>query len=218
MILYPDISNNNFSCHQDVIRFLSPLRDQGFAGVVHKTTQGSDFVDEYYITALEWCIANAFPIIGYHYIDLSDPMGQAQNWVNAKGTPNAMLDFEMGSGKLDNFWAVVDAFNRVGTNISLAYVPNWYLNSEDGGCGTLGHFAAAGINLVSSAYPEGYQQGLAADLYEACGGDSGEGWAPYNDAYPAAWQFTSAATVSGFQNVDVNAYRGVDVNVLFGIN
>lgn len=199
-----------------MINFLSPLAAQGFAGVIHKATQGSDFVDEYYMTALQWCIENRFPIIGYHYVDLSDPVGQANNWRNASGTPNAMLDFEAGSGTMDNFWAVVDAFNAVGTNIQIGYVPDWYLNSDAGGYGSLSALAANGIQLVSSAYPAGYQTSVGFGLYDAVGGDTGEGWTSYNDATPAAWQFTSAATVSGFNNVDVNAYKGDNINVLFG--
>jgi GH25 family lysozyme M1 (1,4-beta-N-acetylmuramidase) len=214
-LFYPDVSNNNWSNVQDLYNFLNQLREQGFVGVAHKVTQGSDFVDEYWLPCLEWCIQNGFPVIGYHYVDTSDPAAQANNWLNAKGTPNAMLDWEEGSGTLDTFWAVSNALNNVGTNIQLSYDPKWYLNG-DGGGGDLSILAANGIQLVSSAYADGYTQGNAVDIYNACGGDGGEGWAPYNGGVPAVWQFTSSATVSGFSNVDVNAYKGNDIRELFG--
>ena len=215
-LFYPDVSNNQWSSVQDLYNFLKHLCEQGFAGVAHKVTQGSDFVDEYWLPCLEWCITCGFPVIGYHYLDLSDPAAQANNWKNAKGTPNAMFDFEAGSGGMDNFWNCVDAFNNVGTNVQIGYIPNWYLNSDEGGHGDLSCLASNGIQLVSSAYPLGYQGGCALDLYNAGGGDQGEGWNSYNGGVPDVWQFTSSATVSGLNSVDVNAYKGDNIRTLFG--
>jgi len=66
---------------------------------------------------------------------------------------------------------------------------------------------------VSSGYPGG--SGYASTIYANSSGNSGEGWAPYGGATPAAWQFTNSADIAGL-TVDCNAYRGADITVLFG--
>ena len=104
---------------------------------------------------------------------------------------------------------MVNAFNAVGINVQLGYIPQWYWN----GAGDLSALPANGILLVSSAYPDG--TGAASTIYDNSGGDGGEGWNAYGGATPSAWQFTSSASVAGF-TVDVNAYKGTDINVLFG--
>lgn len=224
-IYYPDVSNNNWgneeltdAGQQVLYSFLSQLKQQGFAGVAHKMSQGSDFIDPYGALCQTWCDQNAFPFIGYHYIDTSDAGAQAQNWQAAGGRNNAMFDWEANSGNLDTFWAVTNAFNAAGVNVQLAYDPRWYLEGAGSGAGTdISSFASNGILLVSSAYPLGSQSGFASDLYVQCGGDAGSGWAPYDGGPPpSAWQFTSSAVISGQGGVDCNAYLGDDINVLFG--
>jgi hypothetical protein len=225
VLFYPDCSNNNWGSEvltnagqQGLYSFLSQLGPQGFAGMCHKMTQGSGFIDPYGALAQTWCDQNNLPFIGYHYVDTSDPNAQAQNWLAAGGRTNAMFDWEANSGDLNTFWAVTNAFNAAGINVQLAYDPRWYLEGAGSGAGTdISEFAADGILLVSSAYPLGSQAGFASDLYAQCGGDTGPGWAPYDGGPPpSAWQFTSSANIAGFSLVDANAYLGTDINVLFG--
>jgi hypothetical protein len=216
-LFYPDVANVNWSSDADVINFLSQLRPQGFAGVAHKVSQGSGYHDPYWPAAKQWCEENAFPHIGYHYLDTSDPDSQAECYVNNGGTTNVMFDFERESGGLGNFWLCTDAFNNMGINVQLGYIPNWYLNTpaDEGGAGggDLSCFPFNGVQLVSSAYPDG--SGVAYGIYAASGGDSGEGWDPYNGCTPAAWQFTDSANIAGF-TVDCNAYKGANIHDLFG--
>jgi hypothetical protein len=218
-LFYTDVANVNWPPSrnpQDVINFLQGSVAEGFSGVAHKVTQGAGFQDWAWQTAFLWCRSHQYPIIGYHYVDLSDPAAQASNYVNAGGTDNVMLDWENGGGDLNNFWSVVEAFNMRGFNIQLGYVPRWYLQSAGSGAGTdISAFAANGIKLVSSAYPNGYAADLASNIYQRDGGDSGPGWASYNGGTPAAWQFTSVAQVSGFV-VDCNAFLGDNITDLFG--
>jgi hypothetical protein len=178
-------------------------------------SQGSDFIDPYGAIAQTWCAQNDFPFIGYHYVSTDDPAAQAQNWLAAGGGTNAMFDWEDGSGDLNTFWAVVNAFNDAGVNVQLGYMPRWYLEGAGSGAGTdLSPLAANGILLVSSGYPGG--TGYASDLYAQGGGDGGEGWQPYNGATPSAWQFTDSATVGGISPIDCNATR-MDIHALFGL-
>lgn len=210
-IFYPDVSNNNWGSTQDLIAFLSQLHGEGFAGVVHKVSEGNYYADPYWQPCRQWCEANNLSWLGYHYVTLDDPASQVEVFTRNNGGLNVMLDFEAGSGGMANLWAVTDAFNQVGVNVALAYIPNWYLNGEAGG-GDLSALAGGEIALVSSAYPGG--TGCAADIYGAAGGDSGEGWDSYNHASPVCWQFTDHASIGGL-TVDCNAYKGNNLDALF---
>lgn len=225
-LYYLDVSNNNWggpdytdAGKAALLDFLSRLQGEGFVGVAHKMSQGSDFIDPYGTICQDWCDQNEFPFIGYHYVDTSDANAQAQNWRNAGGRDNTMFDWEQGSGDLNNFWACVNSFNNIGVNVQLAYDPRWYLEGAGSGAGTdISNFDENGILLVSSAYPKGYLAGYASELYDLCGGDTGPGWQPYDGGPPpAAWQFTSSAVVAGENGVDANAYLGSDIKVLFGL-
>lgn len=218
-LFYPDVANVNWTNtatltslgKQNLFSFLSQLAGEGFAGVAHKMSQGSGFIDPYGVLAQSWCAQNELPFIGYHYLSTDDPGAQAQNWLAAGGGNNVMFDDEDGSGDINNFWACVNAFNEIGVNVQLEYLPQWYWSNI--GQPDLSGLASNGILLVSSGYPGG--TGYASDIYAASGGDSGEGFAPYGGATPSAWQFTDSANIAGF-TVDCNAYLGSDINVLFG--
>jgi hypothetical protein len=121
-----------------------------------------------------------------------------------------MLDFEAGAGDINNFWALVDAFNNHGVNVSLAYIPHWYWG--DIGEPDLSPLAFSQIQLVSSAYPGGV--GMGSDIYRASGGDNGEGWTGYGGSPITCWQFTNNAEIAGFK-VDCNAFKGDNLDLLF---
>jgi hypothetical protein len=210
LLYYPDVSNNQWASDADLISFLSQLKGQGFAGVVHKASEGNYFADRYWPICQDWCVHNDLSWLPYHYVTTDDPASQAQTFVNNSGGPNVMLDVEANSGDINNFWAVVNAFNNAGVNVSLAYIPRWYW--EQIGSPDLSALPANGIQLVSSNYPAG--GGEASEIYAAAGGDNGPGWAPYGGATPAAWQFTDKANIAG-KTVDCNAYHGTSLDVFF---
>jgi hypothetical protein len=227
-IFFPDCSNNDWGSEdltdagqQKLLNFLSNL--QGFAGVCHKMSQGGGgnaYVDPYGDIAQKWCTQNNFPFIGYHYVTNDAPSAQVQNWQSAGGASNVMLDFEDVDDNedalldIDLFWALTNSFNAAGVNVQLLYLPAWYW--ADVGSPDLSALAPSGIQLISSAYPNGYTSGSAVDLYASAGGDTGEGFDPYGGCTPAAWQFTSSCNVAFIQPIDCNAYPGADINSLFG--
>jgi Glycosyl hydrolases family 25 len=206
-LFYPDCSNNNWSSTQDLIDFLSQLVPEGFSGMCHKVSEGNYYQDPYWPPCQQWCQQNNLPCIGYHYVTTNDPSSQAQTWQANNGGSVAMFDWEANSGDMSNFWAVANAFNAVGVTVQIGYCPQWYWNQVSGG-----DFSSLPA-LVSSGYPDG--GGYASVIYANSGGDSGEGWASYGNATPAAWQFTDSANIAGF-SVDCNAYRGTDITALFG--
>jgi hypothetical protein len=210
-LFYPDVSNNQWGSTQDLFNFLSQLVPESFAGVSHKMSEGSYYDDPYGPQCQTWCQQNGLPFIGYHYVTTDDPVSQAQNWRGAGGGSNVMFDTEANSGDINNFWAVVNGFNSLGINVQIGYLPQWYWGQV--GSPDLSGLSTGGILLVSSAYPDG--SGYTSVVYQNCGGDSGEGWAPYGGATPSAWQFTDSANIAGL-TVDCNAYQGSDIGVLFG--
>jgi hypothetical protein len=217
-VFYPDVSNNEWGDEelttqgqQNLMNFLSQLRGLALAGVSHKMSQGSGYVDPYGAICQTWCAQYKFPFCGYHFATTDDADAQVRNWQAAGGGANVMIDFEQVNDNeeamlnMGIFWDLVYAFNAANINVALAYFPEWYAN--DIGGVDLSLFGSNGIGLVSSAYPMGYSVGPAADLYRGCDGDSGEGWAAYLGATPTIWQFTSSARIGGF-TVDCNAYHG----------
>lgn len=210
-LFWPDVSNNNWSSTEDLLNFLAAAKAEGMAGVVHKVSEGPFFADPYWQTCRTWCENNDFSWLGYHYVDTSPPEAQAHNFVANNGGQWAMLDAERGSGGIENFWNVVNAFNAAGVSVSLAYDPAWYLG--DIGYPDISDLTANQISLVSSNY--GWlPTGAPADIYNALGGDNGPGWRPYDGATPAVWQFTDRASVGGL-TVDCNAYKGSSLDALF---
>ena len=209
-LFYPDVSNNNWLSVQDSLDFLSQLKPEGFSGVVHKVSEGAYYQDPFWQPVRGWCEQNDLPWLGYHYLTTDDPAAQAATWNANNGGPFAMFDVEANSGDIGNFWAVVNAFNAAGVNVTLGYIPQWYWNEI--GSPDLSTLAPNGINLVSSAYPGG--TGFASSIYDTAGGDCGEGWDAYGGGTPRAWQFTDSASINGL-TVDCNAFQGTDLNQLF---
>jgi lysozyme len=195
MTLYGiDISNYQANINLDQVA------KEGFSWVEAKVSEGNSYKDPTWATNQSAAAKANLPIIGYHFaIAADDPASQVQTW-QANGGPNVcMIDFETNSGNIDNYWALVNAFNAAGIKVALSYIPQWYWNK-------IGSPDLSKVpGLVSSAYPGG--NGYASTLYENGGGDSGEGWASYGGGTPVIWQFTDRAAVAGM-TVDADAFRG----------
>jgi len=195
-----DTSNNNFSDVSQVAPLIQEAVREGFSWVEAKVSQGSSFRDGYWVATLEACNAAGIPCIGYHYLDTSDPAAQAECFTSNGGGTVAMFDVEAGAGDIGNYWAVVQAFNAAGVQVTTSYIPNWFWNE----IGSPDLSAVTG--LISSAYPT-TASGYASTLYENAGGASGEGWDSYGGCTPAIWQFTDAGIVGGY-SLDCNAFEG----------
>jgi hypothetical protein len=212
-----DTSNNNFGGPDSpdltaAAAFVNALPGEGFSWIEHKATQGSTFVDPTWATVFQTAKAINFPIVAFHYVDTTDPATQAQNAASVTSAKQVgwMLDFEHGSGDINNFQAVLAAFRAAGLNVVLDYLPRWYLQQ-------IGSPTLTGVpGLVASAYPGG--AGYASTIYEAGGGDQGDGWQPYDGATPVIWQFTDSALVAGI-TVDADAFVGSvpDLLTLLGV-
>lgn len=206
----PDISNVNFGGEDNpdldaAAAFVKLLPGQGFSFLLAKASQGSDFVDPVFQTI---AAANTLPLVGYHFVDDTNPTTQAANYVRALGGVKAacMLDFEYEDENNHpiltpaDYWNVVNAFNAQNIEVHLSYYPHWYW--EDIGQPDLSQVPG----LISSAYPLSCS-GLADALYSGAGRDNGEGWNTYGGAQPVLWQYTNKATIGAIK-VDCNAFRG----------
>jgi hypothetical protein len=208
-LFYPDVSNNNWSSDQDAIDFLEQLIPQGFAGVVHKVSEGDYYEDPYWPIVLQWCQQNNVVCLGYHYVTQDDPASQVQTWLGNTGGSVVMADWEANGGDFSNYQAVAAAFEAAGVTVYVGYCPQWYWSE-------VGEGDLSGIpTLISSGYPDG--SGDARVVYAEAGGDSGEGWDSYGYAIPTIWQFTDSADIPPFTRIDCNAFKGADLAAAFGL-
>jgi hypothetical protein len=177
---------------------LAEVKAEGFDFVIAKVTQGSWYVDPAWSGFRDGARVNGLILVGYHYVTSDPPAAQAENLVSHLGdsTIPVMLDFEAGSGDLNNFRAVAHAITAAGGHVVLSYIPHWYWQR-------IGSPDLTGVpGLVASDYVGG--TGYASALYP---GDQSSFWAGYGGAKPVILQFTDAAQVAG-QTVDADAYRG----------
>ena len=190
-----DISNNNDGGTNTID--LTEIINEGFSWIEAKVSEGNHYRDPDWPRIRDFCKVSDIPYIGYHYVTTDPPAQQAATWVANGGGPNAMLDFELNSGDISNFWAVLNAFRNVGVTVRLSYIPHWYWQQ----IGAPDITNAPG--LVASNYVVG--TGYAAQLYP---GDSSARWFPYGGAAPQILQFSAQAIVANLQVCDVNAFRG----------
>lgn len=191
-IFGPDISNNNG------VVDLDEVRAEGFNFVFAKVSEGATFRDAFWPQNRDGARGAGLILAGYHYVRTSDPELQADNFVAQLGDKSipAMLDFEMYSGDIGNFWAVLGAIEARGVHVALSYIPRWYwqqIGSPD---------ISAVPGLIASSYISG--TGFASALYP---GDHSDSWAAYGGRIPDLLQFTSQALIAGKQ-LDANAFRG----------
>lgn len=177
---------------------LAEVKAETFDFIIAKATQGSGYVDPSWTSFRDGAEANDLILVAYHYVTLDPAAAQADNLVGALGDTSipVMLDFEAGSGDLDNFWAVADAVTAAGARVALSYIPRWYWQQ-------IGSPDLTGVpGLVASEFVDG--TGYASALYP---GDDAASWAGYGGVEPVILQFTDAAEVAG-QTVDADAYIG----------
>lgn len=192
-IFGPDISNNN-----DVVD-IDRVADEGFDFVWAKVSEGAGFKDRFWAHTRDWCAQRGLLCIGYHYVKTDDANTQASNFVNNGGGNKVMLDFEAGSGGMNNFWAITNAFSRRGVDVVLSYIPRWYWS------GTMGSPDLSDIPglLIQSSYVGGASASASA-MYP---GDGSRFWNGFGGKAVDILQFTDKALIAG-KSMDANAYRG----------
>jgi GH25 family lysozyme M1 (1,4-beta-N-acetylmuramidase) len=193
-----DCSNNNGSGIS-----MAEVANEGFDFVFCKVSEGNYFQDSTWAGYRAAAQAAGLLLAGYHYAaSSSTPASQVANFQKCVGdlTIPVMIDFENNSGTINDYWALVRAFNDAGQRVALSYIPQWYWS------GTMGSPALARVpGLISSNYPGG--SGHAGVIYDDVGGDSGPGWDAYGGATPQIWQFSDQASIAGY-TLDANAFRG----------
>lgn len=189
-----DISNNNG------VVDIAQVQREGFAFVWAKVSEGSGFRDVFWPRTRDWCRELDVIVAGYHYVRTDDPNRQADLFVNQLGdnTIPAMLDFEEGSGGIENFWAVLNAIEARGVRVALSYIPRWYWDR-------IGRPDLSSVpGLIQSSYVNG--TGYASVLYP---GDTSSFWTGFGGRDPDLLQFTDRALVAS-KSLDANAFRGTE--------
>jgi hypothetical protein len=177
---------------------IAAVKREGFEFLFAKVSEGLSYKDPYWARNRDEARRHGLLLAGYHYVRPGSADAQADLFVSHLGDKAipAMLDFEEGSGNIDQFWAVLRAIEARGAKVRLSYIPKWYwerIGKPD---------LSAVPGLFSSNYVNGSD--YASRLYP---GNSGAGWNPYGGATPLIWQFTSSAKVAGLL-VDADAFKG----------
>lgn len=178
---------------------LNRVKAEGFDFIWCKVSEGSGYKDPFWPGNRDKARAAGLILAGYHYVKAGDsPAAQAKTFVDHLGDKSipAMLDFEANSGGMDVFWAVKAEIEKLGVNVRLSYIPDWYW--ERIGKPDLSQVPG----LISSEYVNG--SGYASVLYP---GNSSGFWKAYGGRTPDVLQFTDKAIVAG-KSVDANAFRG----------
>lgn len=177
---------------------LNRVKAEGFDFIWCKVSEGANYRDPFWPGNRDKARAAGLILAGYHYVRVGDPAAQAKTFVDHLGDKSipAMLDFEDGSGNIDQFWAVKAEIEKLGVSVRLSYIPDWYW--ERIGKPDLSRVPG----LISSEYVSG--TGYASVLYP---GNSSNFWKAYGGKTPDILQFTDKAAVAG-KSVDANAFRG----------
>lgn len=189
------------SHHQNLNPNLVRARDEdGIQFIFIKSTEGASFVDEDFGANLGRARAAGLLVAAYHYVR-SDASAQAQVANVQRVVPldcPVIPDVEAGSGTVSLVRDVVDRLRAAGYSVPLLYLPRWYWQQ-------LGSPPLAGLPpLWSSRYPDTVPGPIDREL--AAVPDSY--WNGYGGLNVAVLQFTSSASVAGYQPLDGNAYRG----------
>lgn len=181
-IQFPDLSH------------YKPVSLDGAVALITKGTQGSSYVDPTFAPFRADAAGRGIPFCGYHWVDTSDITAQAANAWRVMGSTPVMWDAEAAGVTVPRLFDLTARFRALGGKPTLCYLPRWWWRDHMGSP-DLRPLAAAGLSLVSSAYPStGYTE-------------DGVGWQPYGGVTPVIWQWTDAKWFNG-QQVDFNAYKG----------
>lgn len=206
-LIIPDISH-----HQAGID-IQALKNQGAAALIARVGQGAGrrtngqqygtTQDREWVRHRDESRRVGLPLIAYWYVgNLLTPAENArlaELWVGDKTIP-WMIDHEDASGDGAMYCATVAAFRARGLRVILGYVPNWYW------AGAMGRSdLRCGPPLVNSRYSSA--SGSPTAIYNAAGGDGGNGWIDYGGMRTALWQFTNKGAMAG-KAIDVSAFRG----------
>lgn len=205
-LFIPDISH-----HQAGIS-ISRLKSEGSAALIARVGQaaGRRRSGQQYGTTRdrEWsrhrdaARSVGLPLVAYWYVgnlvSAADNAAIAKSWVGDTSIP-WMIDHEDASGDIAFYHAVLQAFANAGLRVVLGYIPKWYYDAVGGGS------LWPGPPIVNSRYS--IRNGTAQQIYDAAGGDKGNGWIDFGNQKTVLWQFTNKASMAGM-NIDMSAYKG----------
>ena len=178
---------------------MQSLKDQGFAAVILKVTEGLTYRDSSFAGWLAECRKIGLPVAAYHFLHPSSLVEQAR--ITATLVPADVpvwVDAEAGStvAQAVTYGNALRALGRQVAGIySGAHPPTGY--------GGWWH-----ADYVTDPVD------TAAGAYARLGGDTGRGWRTSAPA-PDLWQFCQHGRVSGYSgDVDFSAYRGTVAQLL----
>jgi lysozyme len=81
--------------HHNTVTSFQQIKDNGIIGIIHKATQGTQFVDAEYSDNRKDALATGLLFGSYHFAAKGDPNGQADHYLDIVNSTELMvLDFE----------------------------------------------------------------------------------------------------------------------------
>jgi GH25 family lysozyme M1 (1,4-beta-N-acetylmuramidase) len=200
----------DISHHQDLRLDLAQCKREGISFVILKSTEGAGYIDPAFKANLAEAKSAGLPVAAYHYVR-SDASAAVQVANVRQAVPldvPVIPDVEANSGAIALTREVVARLEAAGYRVPLLYLPRWYWQQ-------IGSPSLAGLPpLWSSRYPDNVVGSLASEFAKV----PASYWNGYGGLEVGLLQFTSSASVAGFQPLDANAFRGSaeELAALFG--
>jgi GH25 family lysozyme M1 (1,4-beta-N-acetylmuramidase) len=183
------------------------VRREGYAAVVHKATQSTDFVDSTYARRRAAIEAAGLTPGAYHWLKSADPVGQARFFLDTIGDPTGMLiqlDWEdptdPASPAVARQW--VDTFQaETAGHPVLIYLPHWFWEDHLGSPG--------GLSDLGPLWASHYVAGVTGDADTVNARVPTSWWGPYGGwQKPKLLQITDQGISAGVGGLDLNAFDG----------
>lgn len=190
----------DISHHQDERLSLAQCKQEGISFVILKSTEGAGYIDPAFKSNLAEARAAGLAVAAYHYVrDNASAAVQVANVRQAVPLDVPVIpDVEANSGGITLARDFRARLVEAGYTVPLFYLPRWYWQQ-------IGSPSLAGLPpLWSSRYPDNVVGSIADEFADV----PAAYWNGYGGLEVAVLQFTSSASVAGYQPLDANAFRG----------
>jgi GH25 family lysozyme M1 (1,4-beta-N-acetylmuramidase) len=183
------------------------VRAEGYVAVVHKATEGTNFLDSTYARRIAAIRAAGLIPGAYHWLHSSDPVGQCRFFLDTIGSPTGMLiqlDWEDVADPapvaVARTW-IAEWRAQTGDHPVLIYLPHWFWADHLGSPAALDDLGPLwGSHYVTGAQPDA----SAAEAKVPAAWRAGyAGWRG-----PTVLQTTDNGRAAGITGLDLNTFYG----------
>jgi GH25 family lysozyme M1 (1,4-beta-N-acetylmuramidase) len=199
---------------------LNSAKAAGATWFTHKASEGNNFLDPNFATAIAWA-RNAGFVVGAYHVVRSSPSVATQGAYFLNAITNAGYNWQADP----NFIFQVDlekwSYDAVPATMGIQ-LAQWLLDNTGrkavflyASKGEYGNtLIGAPVKLWNANYPT-YNSSAGScpsesytASYAHSGADAGPGWITYSNQMPVFWQYSDNATFGSLNGLDASAFRG----------